>query len=131
MAALNPSTPLRSLLIIEDEDDIRRIAQLCLERIGRFHVVPARSGEEGVRLAHASPPDAILLDVMMPDLDGPATLRLLKDSLTTRAIPVVFLTARGQSTDRDDLQALGVAGVLAKPFDPLLLPGQVAQVLGW
>ena len=81
-------------------------------------------------MAHADRPDAILLDVMMPDIDGPATFRLLQDDPRTRDIPVIFLTAKAQTADRVAFSRLGVAGTLAKPFDPLTLTDEVAAILG-
>jgi CheY-like chemotaxis protein len=121
----------RRILIVDDEDDIREVAQMSLEMVAGWEVIPARSGDEGVRLAAEHRPDAILLDVMMPGMDGPATAALLRDRPETAAIPVVLLTAKVQPADRRRLEALGVAGVLAKPFDPMELANQVSAVLGW
>jgi CheY-like chemotaxis protein len=121
----------RRVLIIDDEDDIREVAQMSLEMVAGWEVIPARSGDEGVRLAAEHRPDAILLDVMMPGMDGPATAALLRDRCETAAIPVILLTAKVQPADRRRLEALGVAGVLAKPFDPMLLASQVSGLLGW
>jgi CheY-like chemotaxis protein len=121
----------RRILIVDDEDDIREVAQMSLEMVAGWEVIPARSGDEGVRLAAEHRPDAILLDVMMPGMDGPATAGLLRDRPETAAIPVILLTAKVQPADRRRLEALGVAGVLAKPFDPMELANQVSSVLGW
>jgi len=121
----------RRILIVDDEDDIREVAQMSLEMVAGWEVVPARSGDEGVRLAAEHRPDAILLDVMMPGMDGPATAALLRDRPETAAIPVILLTAKVQPADRRRLEALGVAGVLAKPFDPMELANQVSALLGW
>jgi CheY-like chemotaxis protein len=121
----------RRILIVDDEDDIREVAQMSLEMVAGWEVIPARSGDEGVRLAAEHRPDAILLDVMMPGMDGPATAALLRDRPETAAIPVILLTAKVQPADRRRLEALGVAGVLAKPFDPMELANQVSAVLGW
>jgi len=82
-------------------------------------------------LAVAGPPDAILLDVMMPTMDGPTTFARLQADARTRNVPVVLLTAKVQPAERRRWDRLGVAGVLAKPFDPLELPGQIADLLGW
>jgi CheY-like chemotaxis protein len=120
-----------TLLVIDDDDDIREIAQLTLELGTSWRVLTASSGAEGVEQARSAKPDAILLDVMMPGLDGPATLGQLRDDEATRHIPVVFLTAKTRPAERDRLMDLGVAGVLAKPFDPMALPEQVAHLLGW
>jgi CheY-like chemotaxis protein len=121
----------RRILIVDDEDDIREVAQMSLEMVAGWEVIPARSGDEGVRLAAEHRPDAILLDVMMPGMDGPDTARLLRERPETAAIPVILLTAKVQPADRRRLEALGVAGVLAKPFDPMELANQVSALLGW
>jgi CheY-like chemotaxis protein len=121
----------KTLLVIDDDDDVREIAQLTLELGTSWRVLTASSGTDGVELANNEPLDAILLDVMMPGLDGPATLDLLRTSDTTCDLPVVFLTAKSLPAECARLNALGVAGVLAKPFDPMALPTQVAALLGW
>jgi CheY-like chemotaxis protein len=121
----------KSLLLIDDDDDIREIAQLSLEVGTDWQILTAASGSEGIELARANMPDAILLDVMMPVLDGPATLDQLRADEKTRNIPVVFLTAKARPAERDRLAGLSVSGVLAKPFDPLLLATQLRAALGW
>src|SRR5438876_11531089 len=121
----------RRILIVDDEDDIREVAQVSLELVGQYEVLTASTGRDGVRSARADQPDAILLDVMMPDMDGPATLaELLADPLT-RDIPVLFLTAKTQQAERMRLAQLGAAGILTKPFDPLKLSADVASALQW
>jgi CheY-like chemotaxis protein len=117
------------VLIIDDEADIRRVARLSLARIGGMDVLDAGSGAEGTEKAAAEAPDAILLDVMMPGLDGPATLRALRADPRTADIPVVFLTANAMPDDVARLLAMGVRGVLNKPFDPLTLPAQLRAAL--
>ncbi|HWS70963.1 MAG TPA: response regulator, partial [Thermoanaerobaculia bacterium] len=94
-------------------------------------VLSAASGREGVARAVAERPDAILLDVMMPGLDGPATLALLRSIEITREIPVVFLTAKVQSADRRSLAAHGASAIFSKPFDPDRLAGDIGAALGW
>lgn len=121
----------RRVLLIDDEDDIREIAQLSLEMVGHWDVVAASSGAEGLVRAAADQPDAILLDVMMPDLDGLATLDRLQADPSTRHIPVIFLTAKVQAVDQRVRGSRGAAAVIPKPFDPLRLSGQVASILGW
>lgn len=121
----------RTLLLIDDDDDIREIAQLSLELGAGWNVLTAASGAEGLAIAREKHPDAILLDVMMPVLDGPATLAKLREDATTRSIPVVFLTAKARPAERDRLAGLDVAGVLAKPFDPMTLADQLQTALGW
>ena len=121
----------RKILIIDDESDIREVAAMSLEAVQGWGVVQASSGTEGMRVAEERKPDAILLDVMMPDMDGPSTLRMLKSNSATSGIPVIFLTAKVQSMDRKRLADLGVAAVLSKPFDPMVLGEQIAEALGW
>jgi CheY-like chemotaxis protein len=120
---------LKRILLIDDEDDIREVAQLAFETAGDFEVDSAHGGRAGVAKAHAVKPDVILLDVMMPELDGPHTLAMLRESSDTQDIPVIFLTAKVQTADKRNLLALGARGIIAKPFDPLLLPEQVLEIL--
>jgi CheY-like chemotaxis protein len=121
----------KSLLLIDDDDDIREVAQLSLEVGTNWTIFSASSGSEGIEMARRNAPDAILLDVMMPVLDGPATLEQLRQDERTRSIPVVFLTAKARPAERDRLAGLSVSGVLAKPFDPLMLADQLRTALGW
>jgi CheY-like chemotaxis protein len=121
----------RTILIIDDESDIREVAAMSVEAVCGWRVSQATNGREGVRMAQEQQPDAILLDVMMPDLDGPSTLHLLRSNQRTTQIPVIFLTAKVQSADRKRFAELGVAAVLSKPFDPMLLCGQIREALGW
>ena len=119
------------ILIIDDEDDIREVAALSLESVAGWEVVKASSGAQGLVQAARERPDAILLDVMMPGMDGPATVRELKKNPATAQIPVVLLTAKVQVNDQKRFADLGVKAVLFKPFDPLKLSEQIAGVLGW
>src|SRR6266508_830345 len=121
----------RRILLVDDEDHIREVAQVSLEMTAGWEVLTAGSGTEGLAKAAAEQPDAILLDMMMPDMDGPATFQGLLADQRTRHIPVVLLTAKVQAADRRRFAGLGVAGVIAKPFDPLGLADQVAETLGW
>jgi CheY-like chemotaxis protein len=119
------------VLIIDDEDDIREVAALSLESVAGWDVVTANSGSQGVARAMEHQPDAILLDVMMPGMDGPSTFRELRKHPATAKIPVLLLTAKVQSSDQRRFADLGVQAVLFKPFDPLTLSDQIAVVLGW
>lgn len=121
----------RRVLIIDDEDDIREVAALSLESVAGWEVLTASSGLQGLARAAEHRPDAILLDVMMPGMDGPTTFRELKKNPATAGIPVLLLTAKVQSTDQRRFADLGVEAVLFKPFDPLTLSRQIASVLGW
>ena len=118
-----------NLLLIDDEPDIRAIAKMALERIGGHTVTAAGSAGEAVAAATAERPDVVLLDVMMPDVDGPATLARLRPVLG-QDVPVIFLTAKAAAVDIDRLKALGAVGVIAKPFDPLNLSGEVGAIIG-
>ncbi len=119
------------ILIIDDEADIREVTALTLETVAGWQVIVASSGATGIERASIEQPDAILLDVMMPDIDGPTTFHILKKNDNTAHIPVLLLTAKVQGADRRKLDALGAAAVLAKPFDPLTLADQISGVLGW
>jgi CheY-like chemotaxis protein len=122
---------MRKILIVDDEDDIRAVAALCLETIAGWQVFTATSGTEGIRRALESRPDAILLDVMMPEMDGPTTFQHLQLDPHTRSIPVLLLTAKVQGADQRRFADMGVAAVLSKPFDPLTLSSQISAALGW
>ncbi len=119
----------KTILIVDDEDDIREVAQMSLELVGGWNVLTASSGAEALEIAAREQPDAILLDVMMPEMDGPTTFRRLRASPPTAGIPVILLTAKVQGTDRRGFEDLGVAGVIPKPFDPMSLSSRVAEVL--
>ena len=121
----------KRVLVIDDEDDIREVAKVSLEMVGGWEALTASSGSEGLEKARAERPDAILLDVMMPDMDGPATFHRLQADAALRHIPVILLTAKVQANDRRRFAELGVMGVIAKPFDPLTLPREVSEVMGW
>ena len=122
----------RRVLVVDDEEAIREIAALSMQAVGGHHVSTASSGSEAVRLALTAPPDVILLDVMMPEVDGPTTVLHLQRDERTRGIDVILLTAKVHARDTARLgQIAGVSGIIAKPFDPMTLPQQVAQILGW
>jgi CheY-like chemotaxis protein len=124
-------TTSKRILIVDDEDDIREVAQVSLELVGGFEVLTASSGRDGIEQARGEQPDAILLDVMMPEMDGPATLVGLRADPATRDIPVVFLTAKTHAAERHRLSQLGAAAILTKPFDPLKLAKDLASALHW
>jgi CheY-like chemotaxis protein len=121
----------RRILVVDDDDHIREVSAVSLELTAGWDVRQASSGTEAVEAACAWNPDAILLDVMMPDMDGPAALALLQQDASTANIPVVFLTAKVQTSDRQRYTSLGVKGVIAKPFDPLSLAERMSEILGW
>jgi CheY-like chemotaxis protein len=121
----------RRVLIVDDQADIRDIARVGLELTTDWDVQVAGSGEEALEIAEREHPDAILLDVMMPHMDGPSAVRALRANPQTMDIPVILLTARMLSDDGDDLADLAISGLLTKPFDPMALAGSVASLLGW
>ena len=121
----------KRILVIDDDEDIQDVAQVALEVVGGWEVITASSGIEGLSLAATEHPDAILLDVMMPDLDGIATLKQLKTNPATQTIPVILLTAKVQSSDRDRFAQLDIIAIIPKPFKTMLLANQVAEILGW
>jgi two-component system, OmpR family, response regulator len=117
------------VLVVDDEADIRRIARLALSRVGGMEVAESEGGSTAVARALEERPDAILLDVMMPGIDGPSVLRALQEQPATAAIPVIFLTAKAMPAEIAFLKSLGATGVLAKPFDPMSLAASVRQML--
>src|ERR1039457_1626253 len=119
------------ILIIDDEEDIRDVAALSLETVAGWDVMVASSGAQGIARAIEHQPDAILLDVMMPGMDGPTTFRELRNNPVTAKIPVLLLTAKVQATDQRRFADLGVEAILFKPFDPMTLSTQIATALGW
>lgn len=121
----------KRILIIDDEQDIQAVAKLTLETVGGWTVTTASSGSEGVAIAVAEQPNLILLDVMMPDMDGIATLRRLQATPETQAIPVIFMTAKAQAAEQRRFSELGVIGIITKPFKAMQLPAQIAAVLDW
>jgi CheY-like chemotaxis protein len=121
----------RRVLVVDDDDAIREVAQMALEMVAGWQVDLAASGEEALDISRAAPPDALLLDVMMPTMDGPTVVAALRADARTHDIPVVLLTAKVQPAERRRWEGLGVAGVLAKPFDPLRLAEEVSDLLGW
>lgn len=124
-------TTVRRILIIDDEDDIREVAALSLETVAGWSVTTATSGPEGIRTALKEQPDAILMDVMMPSMDGPTTFRQMQLTPGVSHIPVLLLTAKVQGADQRRFAGLGVSGILFKPFDPLTLADQMSAALGW
>lgn len=119
---------LSRILYAEDEADIREVALMALEDVGDFTVMACKSGEEALDKAIAFKPDLVLLDVMMPNLDGTATLARLSELPEMSAVPVVFMTAKIQPNEVENLMELGVIAVISKPFDPMKLADQIREV---
>ena len=116
---------LRTVLVVEDEPDIRTIVKAALEMVGGLSVRACESGSEALAAAVEFKPQMVLLDVMMPDMDGPGVLARLRENPGTASIPVVFLTAKATPSEIQRLRALGAADVLTKPFDPMTLHEKV------
>ncbi|MGB3641017.1 MAG: response regulator [Rivularia sp. (in: cyanobacteria)] len=121
----------KKILIIDDDEDILEVAQLTFEAVSNWQVFTATSGSQGIVKAQAQQPDMILLDVMMPEMDGIATFGRLQSNTSTQNIPVILLTAKVQSIDKRKFATLEVAGTIAKPFDPMQLTNQVEEILNW
>jgi len=119
------------VLIVDDQADIRDIARVGLELTTDWEVQVAAGGEEALEIAGRDRPDVILLDVMMPHMDGPTAVRALRANPATFDIPVILLTARMLSEDGSDLAELAISGLLSKPFDPMALAESVSSLLGW
>lgn len=118
---------MKKILIVDDDKNIRNILEIALEE--EWTVVAASSGEEAVELATNEKPELILLDRMMPGMDGLSTLRELRSREATKSVPVIFLTARVQTQDLEDYSGEGVLGLLSKPFDPVSLTDEINELL--
>lgn len=123
--------PTKRVLIIDDEETIQTVVQFGIKIAAGWNVLVAGSGEEGIQTAQTQQPDVILLDVMMPDMDGVATFKALQADATTQQIPVILLTAKAQTAEKRQFNELGVSGVITKPFNSLNLPEQIARILHW
>ena len=119
---------LQRILMVEDESDIQAVARLALEAVGGFTVHICASGWDALKDAPAFGPDLVLLDVMMPGIDGPGTLKALREVPETAAVPVVFMTAKVQPHEVASLRELGALGVIAKPFDPMTLSSTIQRM---
>jgi len=121
--------PMKALYI-DDDEDIGTIAVLCLQLNETFDARHAPSGAEGLDIAADWAPDVILLDVMMPVMDGPTTRRKLKENPATADIPVIFVTAKTQQNELETLSGLGALGTIAKPFEPVTFADDIVHLLG-
>jgi len=121
----------KRVLYIDDEPDMQLIVKTCLQTLGGWEVEVAKSATEGLVKAEELKPDAIILDVIMPEMDGVACLEKLKLNAKTQTIPVIFLTSRWNITERYRFSALGAVGAIAKPFNALTLVPEIAKFLGW
>lgn len=122
------SKGLNHILYVDDEDDILQIAGMCLETVGGYKVTLCSNGEDGYDTIIKEKPDLVLLDVMMPKIDGPNTLRKIRSNSEIDGIPIIFMTARVQQEDIEKYLSLGAAGIIEKPFNPMTLSSQVAEI---
>jgi CheY-like chemotaxis protein len=120
---------IRKVLLVDDEEDIRTVGFLSLSRVGGWQTVVASSGTEAVSRAAAELPDLILLDVMMPGMDGPTTFGKLRAQPATANTPIIFMTAKIQKQEVTRYLELGAVGVIGKPFDPMTLPSEIKKLL--
>lgn len=121
----------RQILVVDDEEHLRELVQACLEDLGGWETLVAGSGEECLQILQIEQPNAILLDVSMPGMDGFAVYQILQSDPITRSIPVILLTAKVLPSDRAKFAQMAVAGVISKPIQPITLTEEVAEILGW
>jgi CheY-like chemotaxis protein len=123
-----PDRPLNRICYVEDDEDIQRIVRLSLERVGKMTVTVVSDPTQAIATIAEFRPDLVMLDWMMPVLDGPALFRQMKLRPDTSALPVVFITAKASQRDLDELKTLGAAGTISKPFSPKDLPDQLRAI---
>jgi len=119
---------LSRILYVEDDPDIREIVRMALETLGRFEVAACDSCADALSLIDEFSPELLLLDVMMPDVDGPATLRVLRERVSAESAPAIFITAKVEAGDIKRYREMGVLDVIIKPFDTMVLSGQIEQI---
>ena len=123
-----PERPLNRICYVEDDEDIQRIVRMSLERIGKMTVEVVSDPMVAIGAITAFKPDLVMLDWMMPGMDGPTLFRKMKQLPEVSALPVVFITAKATQRDMDELIALGAAGTISKPFSPKDLPDQLRAI---
>jgi len=119
---------LSKIMLVEDEPDIREIASLALTELGGFNLTLCESGQQALDKLPAALPQLVLLDVMMPDMDGPTTLQKLRTMSEMKNVPVIFMTARVQANEVEEYLKLGALGVIPKPFDPATLSTEIIKI---
>jgi CheY-like chemotaxis protein len=120
---------IKKVLLVDDDQNIRFVAQMTLEGLTEWKIIAADSGKAAIEAAPQELPDLIMLDVMMPEMDGPTTFMKLQENPALRGIPVIFMTAKIQTHELETYLQLGAAGVISKPFDPMTLPDEIAKIL--
>lgn len=119
---------LSDILMVEDDQDIQLIAKLALETIGKFNIEICNNGIEALEKLKEFKPQLILLDVMMPKMDGPTTLKKIRNELQLTHIPIIFMTAKVQKSEIEEYLEIGASEVITKPFDPMSLPEKLKEV---
>ena len=119
---------LQRVLMVEDDLDIQIVARMALEAVGGYTVEICSGGEQALQTVEGFGPDLVLLDVMMPDMDGPTVLRHLRQRPATAQLPVVFMTAKAQAHEISSYRQMGALDVISKPFDPMALSAQLAEI---
>jgi len=123
-----PDRPLNKICYVEDDEDIQRIVRMSLERVGKMTVEVVTDPLKAIGVINAFRPDLVMLDWMMPGMDGPTLFKKMKEDPQTALLPVVFITAKAQSRDMAELMALGAVGTISKPFSPKDLPDQLRAI---
>jgi len=123
-----PARPLTKVCYVEDDEDIQRIVRLSLERLGKMTVETVSDPLRAIEAMTRFGPDLVLLDWMMPGMDGPTLFRAMRDKPETASLPVIFITAKASTVEMTELTALGAAGAISKPFNPKELPDQLREI---
>jgi CheY-like chemotaxis protein len=121
---------IEKILLVDDDQNIRFVAQMALEGLTKWKILLASSGLEAIDLAKNERPDLVILDMMMPGMDGPTTYQKLREHEELVSTPVIFMTAKVQTHELESHLKLGAAGVIAKPFDPMTLHQEILSILG-
>jgi two-component system, OmpR family, response regulator len=116
------------ILMVEDDPDIQTVARIALEAVGGFTVRTCSTGQEALNTLSSSVPDLILLDVMMPDMDGPSVLQAMRKNAATSKTPIIFMTAKAEPRELHQFKQLGAMGVIPKPFDPMTLADTIRDI---
>jgi two-component system OmpR family response regulator len=125
---LMPTSPLNRICYVEDDEDIQRIVRMSLERIGKMTVEVVGDPTQAIDTIKTFKPDLVMLDWMMPGMDGPTVFRKMRETPEVQSLPVVFITAKASSAEMDELRAMGAAGAISKPFSPKDLPDQLRKI---
>jgi CheY-like chemotaxis protein len=125
---LMPTSPLNRICYVEDDEDIQRIVRMSLERVGKMTVQVVGDPTQAIEAMKAFKPDLVMLDWMMPGMDGPTLFRKMRETPEVKYLPVVFITAKASSSEMDELRAMGAAGAISKPFSPKDLPDQLRSI---